>query len=118
MVHARSRLCLVRQPQRGQGDTREAEAEFLQRSAPRDRLSHSFGQFIEFIIHNFPFGFGSSLRPVHRQRWTRNVSLTARPTDRPSGFLTKVRVKERQRSRRIVAREKRQKISLFVRVPL
>ena len=33
---------------------READAELLQRAAPRDRLGHSFGQFIEFVVHNFP----------------------------------------------------------------
>jgi hypothetical protein len=38
-----------------QGDTREARAEFLQGSAARDGLSQVFGEFIEFVIHNFPF---------------------------------------------------------------
>src|SRR5947199_305041 len=33
----------------------EAEAEFLQRKAARDRLSHTFGQFIEYVLHIFPF---------------------------------------------------------------
>src|SRR5437016_5688247 len=33
----------------------EAEAEFLQRPAPGDRLGHVSGQFIEFVVHNFPF---------------------------------------------------------------
>ena len=31
------------------------DAEFLQRPTPRDRLSHSLGQFIE-SVHNSPFG--------------------------------------------------------------
>src|SRR6266498_4471020 len=48
-------VCLVRQPQRRQRDTREAEAEFLERPAPRDRLGQALGQFIEFVVHNFPF---------------------------------------------------------------
>jgi len=48
-------LGLVRQPDCGQRDAREAEAEFLQRSASRDRLGQALGQFIEFVIHNFPF---------------------------------------------------------------
>src|SRR5690242_11648572 len=45
VCHAQCRQC----------DTCETDAEFLQRPAPRDWLSHSFSQFIEFIVHNFPF---------------------------------------------------------------
>ena len=55
LLTAASRLCIVRQPQRGQRDTRETEPEFLQRSAPRDGLGQAFGQFIEFVVHNFAF---------------------------------------------------------------
>src|ERR1041385_3088175 len=50
-----ARLRLVRQPEAGQRHAGEADAEFLQRPAPRDGLGHSFGQFIEFVGHNFPF---------------------------------------------------------------
>src|SRR5439155_22467248 len=45
---------------RGQRDTREANAEFLQRSAPRDGLSQTFGQFIEFVVHNLHFPWSCS----------------------------------------------------------
>jgi hypothetical protein len=47
----------VPQPQRRQRDTREADAEFLQRPAAGDRLGQAFSQFIELVIHNFPFRF-------------------------------------------------------------
>ena len=50
-----ARLRLVRQPKTGQRHARETDAEFLQRPAARDRLSQAFGQFIEFVVHNFPF---------------------------------------------------------------
>ena len=46
-------LCRARQPQRGQRDTREAEAEFLERPAAGDGLGQTLGQFIEFVVHNF-----------------------------------------------------------------
>src|SRR5437773_220748 len=48
-------LRFARQPQRGQRDSRETGAEFLQRASPRDGLGQAFGQFIEFVVHNFPF---------------------------------------------------------------
>src|SRR5439155_18046193 len=38
-------LCLVRQPEAGQRQAGEAEAEFLQRPAARDGLSQAFGEF-------------------------------------------------------------------------
>ena len=53
---APARLGFVAQPQRRQRDAGEAEAELLQRPAPRDGLGKAFGQFIEFVVHNFPFG--------------------------------------------------------------
>ena len=46
-------LRFARQPQRGQRDSRETGAEFLQRSSPRDGFGHFFRQFIEFVVHNF-----------------------------------------------------------------
>jgi hypothetical protein len=45
----------VRQSKPGQCDASEPNAEFPQRSAARDGLSQTFGQFIEFFVHNFPF---------------------------------------------------------------
>src|SRR5262249_1440154 len=47
-----------RSSQQGQGHAGDADAEFPQRSAPCQGLSHSFGQVIELIVHRFPFGFG------------------------------------------------------------
>lgn len=34
---------------------READAKSLQRGPPPERLGHGFGQFIEFVVHNFRF---------------------------------------------------------------
>ena len=51
------RAGLVRQPKAGQRHAREADAEFLQRRAARDRLGHAFGEIIELVIHTFPFPF-------------------------------------------------------------
>jgi hypothetical protein len=48
-------MSLVCQPQPGQRNTGEANAEFLQRPAAGDGLGHCFSQFIEFVIHTFPF---------------------------------------------------------------
>src|SRR5438045_3843195 len=42
-----SRLRPVRQPEAGQRHSGESDSEFLQCPAPRDRLSHCLGQFIE-----------------------------------------------------------------------
>jgi hypothetical protein len=50
-------ICLVRQPEGGQRHAGQPNAESLQRLPPRYGLGQSFGQFIEFIIHNFPFVF-------------------------------------------------------------
>ena len=49
------RLRLVRHPETGQREAGEPDAEFLEHAAPRDGLSHVLGQFIEFVVHNFPF---------------------------------------------------------------
>jgi hypothetical protein len=43
------------QSQRCKYDSGEPDAKLLQRAAAGDGLSHSFGQFIEFVVHNFPF---------------------------------------------------------------
>jgi hypothetical protein len=48
-------LRLFRQPEAGQCQAREANGEFFQHRPPRDGLGHSLGQFIEFVVHNFPF---------------------------------------------------------------
>jgi hypothetical protein len=45
----------VLQSKPGQRNAGETNTEFLQRPAPRHGLSHSFGQFIEFVIHDFSF---------------------------------------------------------------
>ena len=42
---------LVRQPEAGQCHAGEADAEFLQRRAARDRLRHVLGEFIELVVH-------------------------------------------------------------------
>jgi hypothetical protein len=55
----RSSLRLVCQSNRRQCKSRETQAEFLQRAATRDGLSHVLGQLIEFVVHNFlSFWFG------------------------------------------------------------
>jgi hypothetical protein len=41
--------------QHGEKYTREPDAELLQRSSARYGLGQSLGQFIEFVVHNFPF---------------------------------------------------------------
>jgi hypothetical protein len=48
-----SRFGLVRQPEAGQRHAGEADAEFLQRRAARDRLGQVLGEFIELIVHTF-----------------------------------------------------------------
>ena len=52
-------LRFVRQAQRCERDTREAEAEFLQRPASCGGLGQTLGQFIEFVVHNFAFVWDS-----------------------------------------------------------
>src|SRR5437867_10315683 len=44
--------CCSAKPARTAG---RSEAEFLQSPAPRDGLGQALGQFIEFVMHNFPF---------------------------------------------------------------
>ena len=48
----RPRLRLVRQPEADQRHAGEADAEFLQRRAARDRLGQTLGEFIELVVHN------------------------------------------------------------------
>ena len=62
---ARAGFCFVRQPEAGQCHARKAHAEFLQRRAARDRLSRALGEFIELVIHTFPFFLGN---PIPRSR--------------------------------------------------
>lgn len=52
------RLCFVRQPKAGQRHSGEADAEFLQRRAPRDGLGQVLCEFIECVAHIFPFVSG------------------------------------------------------------
>ena len=66
---------LVRQAQRGQRDARDADAKFLQRSAAGDGLRQALGQFIEFVVHNFPllcvwfFGLQLCVLPAATGNW-------------------------------------------------
>jgi hypothetical protein len=48
-------LRFVRQPEASQRHASEADAEFLQRGAASDRLGHVLGEFIELVVHTFPF---------------------------------------------------------------
>ena len=48
-------LSLVRQPEAGQCHAGQADAELLQRRAPRDGLGRAFGEFIELVVRMFPF---------------------------------------------------------------
>ena len=61
---AASGLRLIRQPQRSQHDSREANAEFLQRATARNGLGHAHGQFIEFVFHNFGFVLFAATRRI------------------------------------------------------
>jgi hypothetical protein len=48
-------LRLVCQPEAGQRHAGETDAEFLQRRAARDRLGQALCEFIESVVHTFPF---------------------------------------------------------------
>jgi hypothetical protein len=48
-------LRFVRQAEAGQRHAGKADAEFLQRRAPRDGSSHALGEFIELVVHTFSF---------------------------------------------------------------
>jgi hypothetical protein len=52
---AGARPRFVREPEAGQRHGGQADSEFLQRLPPGDGLGHSLGQFIEFVVHTFPF---------------------------------------------------------------
>jgi hypothetical protein len=41
----------IHEPEARQRHTGQTNAEFLQRLPPRDKLSHVFSQFIEFVVH-------------------------------------------------------------------
>jgi hypothetical protein len=59
----RCRTCLrggfIRQPKAGQRHTGQADPEFLQRHAARDRLGQVLSEFIELVVHIFSFVCGS-----------------------------------------------------------
>jgi hypothetical protein len=57
LARERAGVHLVRQPETGQRHAGKANAEFLQRRASRDRLSQTFGGFIELVVHSFQFIF-------------------------------------------------------------
>src|SRR6266436_4534986 len=48
----------VRQAEPRQRDSRDTDAELFQCPASGDGLGHVLGQFIEFVVHSFPFVFG------------------------------------------------------------
>ena len=48
-------LRFIRQPEAGKRHAGETDAESLQRRATCDRLGHVFCEFIEMIVHMFPF---------------------------------------------------------------
>jgi hypothetical protein len=50
-----ARVGPVREPQCRKHDGSQAHAEAPQRLPPRDRLRETLGQFIEILVHNFPF---------------------------------------------------------------
>ena len=52
-LYARIGFRLAGQPDSGQRHSGHAEPESPEGLPPRDRLSHIFGQLIEFVIHNF-----------------------------------------------------------------
>jgi hypothetical protein len=54
---SRPRPGTVRQPKARQRHPGKPKAEFLQRQPPCCGLGQTFGQFVEFIIHTFPFVF-------------------------------------------------------------
>ena len=49
------RIGLTQEAKRGYYCCRQANPEPPERQPPRNGLSHCFGQFIEFVVHNFPF---------------------------------------------------------------
>jgi hypothetical protein len=49
------RLRLVCEPETGQRHADEADAEFLQRATARVGLGQALGEFIESVVHTFPF---------------------------------------------------------------
>src|SRR5687767_10863751 len=51
------RFRLVRQPETGERHAGEADAEFLQRHPTRNGLGQALGEFIELVVHIFPFVF-------------------------------------------------------------
>ena len=58
-------------------------AELLQRPAPRDVLRQALGQFIEFVVHNFPFVV--RVQQVAGARGARN-HLASRVNDGPASL--------------------------------
>jgi hypothetical protein len=67
-----------------QRHAREAESEFLQRGAARDGLGHVLCEFIEFVVHTFPFGWFvtgnlSACRSVWGQRQSHRAGQVATP---------------------------------------
>jgi len=66
-------LRLVRQPETGQREAGEPDAEFLERAAPRDGLGQTLGQVIEFVVNSVPLFWCDRSRfsvftPCYRKR--------------------------------------------------
>jgi len=64
----RVRVGFVSQPQGGEHNTSEADAEFLQHPAPRDGLGQALGRFIEFVVHDFPFVLDFCIYPLLQEK--------------------------------------------------
>jgi hypothetical protein len=77
----------IRRPQGRQQDSRNADAEFLQRSASGHGLSQAFGQFIEFVVHK-PFdslvNMFSSVATGNRAHDYKESCLVSNPLKRES----------------------------------
>jgi hypothetical protein len=68
----------VCQPEAGQRDAREADAEFLQRRATRDGLGQAFREFIEVIVHTLAFlVFVTFLGAMHATQLAAGVAFEA-----------------------------------------
>src|SRR2546429_271650 len=64
----------VRQSEPSQRHAGETDAEFFQRRAPRDRLSHALGEFIEFVVHT-SLSFGLLACFLDSRNWNPSFRL-------------------------------------------
>src|SRR2546429_591926 len=63
-----------RKPEARQRHAGEPYAEFLQRRAARDRLSHALGEFIEFVVHT-SLSFGLLACFLDSRNWNPSFRL-------------------------------------------